>query len=109
MVTIALSTGSLHTYGIARVFELAAAAGFDAVEVLADHRWDSRQPAYLQRLSQESNLPIAAIHSPFVVLRTPGWSRDPLGRLQDSADLAREVGAGVVVTHLPLRIRAVRV
>ena len=46
MPTIALSTGSLYTYGIARVFELAAEAGFDAIEVLADQRWDSRQPDY---------------------------------------------------------------
>ena len=109
MAVISLSTGSLYTYGIARVFELAAEAGFDAIEVLADHRWDSRQPAYLRRLSQEAGLPIVAIHSPFDVLPTPGWPRDPLGRLQESAALAREVGAGVVVAHLPFRIRAVRV
>ena len=36
MPTIALSTGSLHTYGLARVFELAAQAGFDVREVWVD-------------------------------------------------------------------------
>jgi len=108
MPTIALSTGSLYTYGLARVFEMAAQAGFDAIEVLVDHRWDSRQPAYLRRLSREYDLPIAAIHSPFVILNTPGWPRDALGRLRESVALAREVGAGVVVAHLPLRIRAAR-
>ena len=108
MPTIALSTGSLYTYGIARAFELAAETGFDAVEVLVDHRWDSRQPSYLQRLSQQTGLPIVAIHSPFVP-RVPGWPNDPRGRLRESTVLAREVGAGVVVTHLPLRIRGARV
>ena len=108
MPTITLSTGSLYTYGISRVFELAAEAGFEAIEILIDHRWDSRQPAYLRRLILESGLPIVAVHSPFVP-HVPGWPSDPLGRLRQSAALARELGVGVVVTHLPLRIHGVRV
>jgi sugar phosphate isomerase/epimerase len=109
MPTIALSTGSLYSYGIARVFELAAEAGFDAVEVLADHRWDSRQPSYLRRLSQKTGLPVAAIHTPFVVISTPGWPQDPVERLRASAALARDVGAGVVVAHLPLSVKVIEI
>lgn len=108
MTTIALSTGSLHTYGISRVFDLAAEAGFDAIELMVDHRWDSRQPAYLQRLTQATGLPVAAVHSPFVP-HVPGWPHDPLDRLRLSAALARELGISVVVTHLPLRIKGARV
>ena len=37
---IALSTGSLFTYGTARVARLAAAAGFDGLEIMIDDRWD---------------------------------------------------------------------
>jgi sugar phosphate isomerase/epimerase len=106
MPTVALSTGALYTYGIARVFDLAAEAGFDAVEILVDHRWDSRQPAYLRRLSEKTGLPIAAVHSPFKP-SVAGWPHDPLGRLRQTAAVAREVGAEVVVAHLPLRIRGV--
>ncbi len=108
MTTIALSTGSLYTYGIARVFDLAAEAGFDAIEVMVDHRWDSRQPAYLQRLSQATGLLIVAIHNPFVPY-VPGWPQRPLDRLRLSSALARELGATVVVTHLPLRIKGAKV
>ena len=108
MPTLAFSTGSLYTYGLSRAFELAATAGFDAVEVLLDDRWDTRQPSYLQQLSLETGLPVVAVHSPFV-FHVPGWPHDPLGRLRESVALARRVGAGVVVTHLPLRIRAARV
>jgi len=107
--TFALSTGSLYTYGIARVFELAAQAGFDAIELLADQRWDSRQPAYIQRLSRANGLPVVAVHSPFIILGTPGWPSDPIGRLERSAELARELGAPVVVAHLPLRVRAISI
>lgn len=98
MPTLALSTGSLYTYGIARAFKLAATAGFDAVEVMIDHRWDSRHPAYLQRLSQATGLPVAAVHSPFVP-HVPGWPHDPQGRLREACALARELGTRVVVTH----------
>ena len=108
MITIALSTGSLYSYGLARVFELAAEAGFDAVEIMVDERWDTRQPAYLQRLSQASGLPVVAVHNPFLP-HLPGWPSDALGRLRLSAALASEVGAPLVVTHLPLRIRGARV
>jgi sugar phosphate isomerase/epimerase len=101
---LALSTGSLYTYGLARVFELAAAAGFDAIEILVDHRWDCRQPDYLRRLSAESGLPIAAVHNPFKP-SVPGWPHDSLGRLRETAAVARAVGAGLVVAHLPLRVR----
>jgi sugar phosphate isomerase/epimerase len=107
MPTIALSTGSLYTYGLARVFDLAAEAGFDAVEVLVDHRWDSRQPEYLHRLMDDTGLPVAAVHSPF--MSVPDWPADSLGRLRQAAALARALGAGVVVTHLPLRFYAMRV
>jgi sugar phosphate isomerase/epimerase len=108
MTTLALSTGSLYTYGLARVFDLAAEAGFDAVEVLIDDRWDTRQPAYLRQLSRATGLPVAAAHNPFLPY-VSGWPSDPVGRLRESARVAREIGAPVVVAHLPLRIRGAKV
>jgi len=103
---IALSTGSLYSYGTARVFELAAAAGYDGIEVLVNHRWDGRQPAYLRRLSDDYGLPILVVHSPFVA-RVPDWPDDQLGRLRRTVELAQEVGASTVVTHLPFCMYAI--
>lgn len=100
---IILSTGSLYTFGLARVFPLAAAAGFDGIEVLIDHRWDTRDAAYLRHLSRTHDLPIAALHSPFV-LRVAGWPSDQLGRLERTIALARELGVPLIVTHLPYRL-----
>ncbi|RPI48936.1 MAG: sugar phosphate isomerase/epimerase, partial [Chloroflexi bacterium] len=105
---LALSTGSLYTYGLDRVFVLAAETGFDGVELLIDARWDGRQPDYLGRLMRESALPITTVHSPFAPW-VPGWPRDELGRLERSAAVARAVGAGVVVAHLPLRLCGLRI
>jgi sugar phosphate isomerase/epimerase len=39
----------------------------------------------------------------------PGWPHDALGRLHQTAAVARAVGAGVVVAHLPLRLGAAEV
>jgi len=103
---IALSTGSLYSYGTARVFELAAEAGYDGIEVLVDHRWDGRQPDYLRRLSDNYGLPIVVVHSPFVV-HVPDWPDDQLGRLRRTVELAQEVGAATIVTHLPFRLYAI--
>lgn len=108
MTTIALSTGSLYTYGTRRVFELAAETGFDGVELLVDDRWDVRQPAYVQRLMRETGLPVITVHSPFLP-NISGWPHDPIQRLVHTAEIAREVGAGIVVAHLPFRVRVLRV
>lgn len=103
---IALSTGSLYSYGLARVFEMAAEVGYDGIEVLVDARWDSRQPGYLRRLIADYGLPIVAIHSPFV-LDVPDWPADQLGRLQRTVALAQEIGVSTVVTHLPFRLHSI--
>ena len=105
---LVLSTGSLYTYGLDRVFALAAEAGFDGMEVLIDARWDGRQPDYLARLMQESGLPITTVHTPFIPW-VPGWPPGGLDRLERSAEVARAVGAGVVVAHLPLRFYGLRI
>jgi sugar phosphate isomerase/epimerase len=100
---VILSTGSLYTYGLDRVFALAAKAGYDGVEVLVDARWDTRDPSTLRRLSSAWGMPIEALHSPFVP-DIHGWPSDQLGRLKKTVALAKELGVGVVVSHLPLRI-----
>lgn len=103
---IILSTGTLYNYGIARVFAMAAEIGFDGVEVMVDDRWDTRQPAYLRSLAGKHGLPIVAVHSPFVA-HVQGWPHDQWARVQQTALLARKVGARVVIAHLPFRIYGV--
>ena len=107
MPLIILSTGSLYTYGINRAFELAKEAGFDGVEVLVDQRPDTFQPHYLNRLQREQGLPILALHSPF--FPATSWGKGDLTFVRRTVDLAQEVGAGMVVAHLPRRIRGVLV
>lgn len=100
---IVLSSGSLYTYGLDRVFNLARDVGFDGLELMVDHRWDTRHVGYLKVLMARYGLPILAVHSPFAP-SVPGWPADEPGRIRRSVQLAEQVGARVVVAHLPLRV-----
>jgi sugar phosphate isomerase/epimerase len=105
---IALSTGSLYTYGTERVFGLAKEAGFEGVEILIDQRWDTRQPDYLNRLKERYALPIASLHAPFFT-GIPGWPDNGVESCTRAVALAEAVGARTVVMHLPLRMSPVQV
>ena len=102
-MVLALSTGSLHNYGLNRVFALAAEAGFEGLEIMVDERWDTRQADYLTHLSAKYNLPIVSMHEPFHHLNLHGWNRDLLSRLKRTIKLAERVGAYLVVIHPPKR------
>ncbi|MGH2351800.1 MAG: sugar phosphate isomerase/epimerase family protein [Chloroflexota bacterium] len=102
MIPVALSTGSIYTYGTPRVFELAAQAGFDGLELIVDDRWDTRQPAYLRRLSDQYGIPVLSVHSPFGSV--PGWPRAEVERVKRSLALAEAIGARTLNLHLPFRV-----
>ena len=97
----ALSAGSLYTYGLDRIFALAAEAGFDGIEVLVDPRFDTRQPVYLRRLMERHGLPIVSVHAPFRPKRLAAWPQTQPESIAATAELARAVGAEVVIVHLP--------
>ncbi len=99
------STGSLYTYGVNRCFELAEQAGFDGIELMIDHRWDTRQPDYLLRLAARHRLPILAVHTPLEGAAIRGWPADRVGQVRATVELAEALRAEVVVHHLPLRLR----
>jgi sugar phosphate isomerase/epimerase len=91
-----LSTGSVWTYGLNRAFEMAQRSGFDAVEVIVDERWDTRQSTYLERLMDSTGLAVSSLHSPFGALRDSGGYR---ACIRETMNLADRVGAGTVVVH----------
>jgi sugar phosphate isomerase/epimerase len=101
-----LSTGSLWSYSLERLFDFAAEAGFDGLELLLDMRWETRQTGYLQKLIDQNRLPISAVHTPFLP-NIPGWPHNQPERLRCSIELAHKLGAEVVVHHLPSRLGTV--
>ncbi len=104
-IPVALSTGSIYTYGTARAFALAAQAGYDGVELLIDDRWDTRQAGYVRGLMESAGVPVLSVHSPFASLRLPGWPKAEIERIKLALQLAEELGARTLNVHLPLRVR----
>ncbi len=97
------STGSLYTYGTDRCFEFAQQAGFDGIELMIDHRWDTRQTGYVQSLIDRFGLPVRAVHSPFPG-HIHGWAADLPDAIEKSVHMAETLGATVVILHLPDRV-----
>jgi len=103
MTPIILSTGSLFNFDVDTVMALAAEAGFDGIELMVDWRRETHEPTHLQKLIARHNLPILAVHSPFVKMFSQSWPEDPIASLKQSVALAETVGAQTVVVHPPGR------
>ncbi|MFN8529122.1 MAG: sugar phosphate isomerase/epimerase [Anaerolineae bacterium] len=99
---VLFSTGSLYLIDVSYCFALAKEAGYDGVEIMCDDRWSTRDPRYLNGLSETHDLPIMAVHTPFSP-KIPGWgyAGDEINRIERTLELAESVGAEVIVVHLP--------
>ncbi len=97
-IKVLLSTGSLYTHPLEKSFHLAARAGFDGVELVANEVY--RKPGaenYLEGLALVS--PIKAIHAPFLV---EGDSSEKTESLLKSVGLAEALQIPKVVFHPPI-------
>ena len=97
-VPVIFSTGSLHTFGLERVYSWVAQARYDGVEIMMDYRWDTHQEDSLNHLKAIHGIPILALHPP---LRRGAWNLDPGETLIRVTRLARRVDAPLVVAHPP--------
>ncbi len=94
---ISLSTGSLFTLPLQKIFELAAEAGFDGVELIINQDFVGVDPVKLVRTLHNITT-IHTIHAPFMLL--DGWG-DPVEALKKSVELASECGIPLVNFHPP--------
>ena len=94
---ISLSTGSLFTLPLQRVFELSAEAGFDGVELIINQDFQ-KVNAYRLVSSLQKITTIHSIHAPFMPL--DGWG-GPDESLRLSIKLAAEQGIPLVNFHPP--------
>lgn len=100
---IGLSTASVYPESTAVGFELAARLGYDAVEVMVGIDPLSQDVDAVKRLRDYHEVPVCAVHAPCLLITQRVWGTEPWGKLERSADMAREVGADVVVVHPPFR------
>ena len=69
---------------------------------MLDERWDTRQVDYIHTLIRQYNLPVIAVHAPLRPILA--WSESVPERIQETVKIAEDLGAEVVVHHLPMRV-----
>jgi sugar phosphate isomerase/epimerase len=94
---LSLSTGSLFTFPLPRVFEMAAESGFDGIELIINQDFQRVNPVKLVR-SLQNIAPIHSIHAPFMEL--DGWG-GAIESLKHSVTLAAECNIPLVNFHPP--------
>ncbi|GAA1221604.1 sugar phosphate isomerase/epimerase [Kitasatospora nipponensis] len=100
---VALSTASVYPDNTAIAFELAAALGYDGVEVMVWNDPISQDPDALRALADKHRLPILAVHAPCLLITQRVWSTDPWTKLKRARAAAERLGADTVVVHPPFR------
>ncbi len=98
-----MSTSSVYPGSTASGFEAAARLGYDGVEVMVGIDDVSADITAIKALSAFHEIPVVSVHSPCLLVTQRVWGSDPWGKLHRSADMAHEVGAGVIVVHPPFR------
>ncbi len=103
---IGMSTSCVYPLGVEHGFRLAAAAGYDGVEVMVTRDERTQSAAPLLEMASRYAMPILSIHAPVLLLTHFVWGRDPRVKLERTAELATSVGANTVVVHPPFRWQA---
>lgn len=98
---VLLSSSSVFPEPTAAAFDLAAALGYDGIEVMVWTDAVSQDLGALRGLSEHYGLPVLSVHAPCLLVTQRVWSPDPWERLRRSAVLAEALGAQTVVVHPP--------
>lgn len=100
---VGLGTSTVYPETTASAFELAAALGYDGVELMVGIDPPSTDIGYVRKLMDYHEVPVLSIHSPCLVITQNVWDPDPWVKLRRSCEAAVELEADVVVVHPPFR------
>lgn len=101
-IPVTLSSSSIFSLPPQHVFAMAEDLGYDGVEVMVtQNRW-TQNPVKLDQLSHRHAMPIHSIHAPTLLFTQQVWG-SAWTKVARAADMARELGADIVVVHPPFR------
>ncbi|MDN5562738.1 sugar phosphate isomerase/epimerase [Luteococcus japonicus] len=100
---LGLSTSSVYPESTASGFEVAAALGWDGVEVMVGIDPLAADIDRVEALRDFHQVPVLSIHAPTLLVTQATWGTDPWDKLERSAEAAQRLGAEVVVVHPPFR------
>lgn len=94
---ISLSSGTLHTFPLRKVFAIAGKLDFDGIELIINQEFQRVNSLLLIEELQQS-MPILSIHAPFMPL--DGWGTQ-IDSLRYCVELAEKLGIPLVNFHPP--------
>lgn len=100
-VPVLLSSSSVFPERTAAAFQLAAALGYDGVEVMVWTDAVSQDAGALRGLAKHYGVPVLSVHAPCLLVTQRVWSSDPWERLRKAGELAETLEAPTVVVHPP--------
>jgi sugar phosphate isomerase/epimerase len=100
---VLLSTSSVYPETTASGFELAAALGYDGVELMVGIDPVAADIDAVEKLRDYHGVPVLAVHAPCLLVTQGTWGNDPWEKLARSAEASQRLGADTVVVHPPFR------
>ncbi len=79
---------------------LAREAGFRGIELMVTKREETHSAALVGGLAEKYGLAVESVHAPFLMAAKKVWG-NYLGKIERSLEMAEQLGAKVVVVHLP--------
>lgn len=101
-IPVTLSSSSVFSLSTQNVFGMAADLGYDGVEIMVTQNHWSQDPDRLNRLAEQHDMAIHSIHAPTLLFTQQVWG-SAWNKIARSVNLAKEVGAELVVVHPPFR------
>lgn len=100
---VLLSTTSVYPESTTSAFELAAALGYDGIELMVGIDPLAADVDAVAKLADYHGVQVFSVHAPVLLVTQNVWGSDPWEKLDRSGQAARRLGADVVVVHPPFR------
>jgi sugar phosphate isomerase/epimerase len=98
---LAVSSGPLWRLETPHAFEVIKASGAEGIEILVTQSTETQSPRELERLANQHDLPIVAVHAPQLLLTRNVFSSNQLEKIRRTVELAKALGASTIVLHPP--------
>ncbi len=100
---ILASTGPLFARPLDWAFAAVKEAGYDGVELMVTRDPDTQEAERILALAAAEGVEVPVIHGPFLLLTRRVYGTDLVQKAHRSLELAREVGADLMIVHPPMR------
>lgn len=100
---VLLSTTSVYPEASTSAFELAAALGYDGIELMVGVDSLSTEVDAIEKLANYHGVKVLSLHAPTLLVTQGTWGNDAWDKLRRSGEAIAQLGGDTVVVHPPFR------